>query len=711
MTSLSLRIAILLFLSSACIAAPTNLSMIMDEYTSNQEITIALDADNATMCQLSNNGSEYENTSSSFPVDQSWELTSGDGAKIIYFRCTDGENWTTPVTGEIILDTTSPVADTFDPEDETVSDTTPAISAHLSDPNESSGIDESSIEMFVDGDLVEHEFSSGEVSYTGSSEMDCGSHDVSLEFSDVVGNNASFSWDFMISTGISFNDESPGDGSFLTDERPDISIEIDDEGAGVDEDTLELVVDGTDVTEDAEFSDDEITYSPEEDLDEGNITVELELSDTAGERTDFTWSFIIDSSNPSISSPLPESGSTVSAISQISVFLDDDISGIDSSTIEMEIDGNDVTEDVDFDDGHLVFEYVDGMTEDSYEVDVYVEDKAGNDESYYWSFTLDMPEPSLSSKVPEPDSVISDSRPGISAKITSSAGMTIDQSSIRMHIDGDEVIPDKKDRIISYTPGNDLEDGEHTVHVMVAYEEGGDCDVEWDFTIDTTPPESVTDLAVSLEENKSRLTWAGPSDAKGYELYVSETEPESLSDMFSTGTTPTANYSHDGDKRYYFAVVAYDDSGNEAEPAYGQNCGDYEDGWSDFECCWDHQCEGECDRKSNACIPLEEESNLSKSDAADMIDEANAAISEAASDSRNVDNAKEKIQQAESAYNLGDYNQAHELALLAKELAEAAEPAVVKVEGKKPNPCCPSLLILPIIVFSFYMSKKASGGI
>jgi hypothetical protein len=718
--------------------APADVGISVDEeYTTDTSIMLNLNAsDNATWCQLSNDGSTFENVSDplSFPLSYSWTIEDDEGVNTVYFKCADdNESWSEVVSDDVILDSTDPEANNLSPADgSSTSITTPTISAFLNDPGDSdSGIDEDSIELTVDGDVVAHSFDSSppKIIFTPDYNLASGTHEVVLDFSDIAGNEVTTTWSFFISSGISLGDKTPASGVYLAVNRPEISIGIYEEGAGINESSINMSVDGVDVTDEIEFSDDAITYSPDDDLSEGNITVEVVVSDDAGETAEAEWSFYIDRSDPSITAPLPDSGSTISSITEISVFLEDSGSGINESTIVMEIDGIDVMSDVDYEaeDGKLLFDYVEGMNEGTHDVDVTVEDMSGNEASLFWSFTLAKSAPSVSSKTPEPDSEISDAMPRISAELSASEGLEIDESTIRLYLDRRDITSESTYDLTSgelyFEPSEALDDGEHTVRVKAAYAEGGETDVEWDFFIDATAPERATGLIVDLNGDETKLTWAksASDDVGGYKIYTTREAPESLSDMVSAGTVGanTTSYTHDGKRKYYFAVVAYDDLGNEAKPAYGQNCGDYSDGkWYELECCWDFQCGvgGVCDLEENLCtegsgeITDDSEDDVSKFEAERMIEDAEQVILDAALSGTDVQEVGSKMDQAESAFNMGNYDQAYELALQAKEMAQSAAPAeeeaeVEETDGKKENPCCPSLLILPLIGLAAFFRR------
>ncbi|MDI6892154.1 MAG: S8 family serine peptidase [Actinomycetota bacterium] len=97
-------------------------------------------------------------------------------------------------------DVTPPTISSLTPADGSVVNTgTPTISAIVTD---TSGIDEASIAMAVDGTAVAHTYDSltGEVSYVPTTALAEGLHAVTLAVADTEGNSTSTSWSFTVDT-------------------------------------------------------------------------------------------------------------------------------------------------------------------------------------------------------------------------------------------------------------------------------------------------------------------------------------------------------------------------------------------------------------------------------------------------------------------------------------------------------------------------------
>jgi len=715
---------VLISMMLSSFAAPTGLSIEInsgDDYTNDTSVELDLSATGAVNCSLSNNAGFSPNTTyaySSLPT--SWDLDSGDGSKTIYFICVDSSgDLSSSVNDDISLDETAPDISSVSPTSSSVTDTTPEISADISDGG--SGVDEDSIVLIVDGDDVtdDADYSSGELTYTPSSDLDYGSHDVEIDVADELGNAATtYTWSFSIaSEGVGFEDEEPADGTWISEDRPDIVITLEDTGSGIDQDSLTFEFDGDDVTDDAEYSSSsgEYLYEPPS-LDDGNYTVEVCAEDDVGEETCFEWSFGIDTTDPEIKLLTPEDDDIVTSVSRISARLEDDDSGIDEDTIRMYLNDVSVTSSVDYDedDGDIEFEPSVTLTGGTYVVEVWVEDNAGNEANVEWSFIIPSTAPDFDEETPEPDSTISELRPEISVEIDDPGTSGIDDDSLKMYLDGGLVDADWHSGVLSYTPESDLDAGEHTVKVIADNNDRERSQTEWDFTIDASAPDAPTNFKAEKTSGGTKLTWTASANAEGYELYSSTTKLTTIS-----GRNPIAEL--DGELSYadtesgkrYYALVSVNELGNPSSPVFASLCAEYKSGkWTDYECCLDTDCdEGYvCDMSVHECEQAEEE--VTEDDAQDAIDYAEALI-EAKENSSDLTDAENYLNSAKNSFNAGNYEEARRLANLARESALSApsltggdEETIEEDSGKKPLPCCPSFILLAGLISLALMANK-----
>jgi len=697
------------------------------DYVGDTTVDLTLDSDGGSPenCSLSNDGSDWSSEFSFTTSYSDWDLTAyggdgDDGSKTVYFRCADADDNGTIAqdNDDTTLDTTGPEISSESPTSSSVNDSTPEISADISDDD--SGVDEDSIVLTLDGDDVsgDADYSSGEVTYTSSSDLDFGSHDVELSVADELGNTANESWSFtIVSEGVGFEDPEPENNTWIMDDRPEITITLEDTGSGIDEDSLTFEFDGDDVTDDADYSSSsgEFSYEPSS-LDDDNYTVQVCAEDDLGEETCFEWGFGVDTTDPEISLLTPGDDDIVTSVSRITARLDDDDSGIDEDSIMMYLNDVSVTSSLEYDedDGDVEFEPAVTLTGGEYEVEIWVDDNAGNQANVEWSFVIPSTAPEFDDEKPEKDSTIGEARPEISIEIDDPGTSGIDDDSLKMYLDGDLVDADWSSGVLSYTPDSDLGEGEHTVKVIADNEDRERSQFEWDFSVDLTAPDSPTNFKAEKTSSGTKLTWTAADDVDGYELYSSTTKLTTVSGrnpLEELDDDETSYTDTESGKRYYALVSVEDDK--KSSPLFASLCAEYKSGkWTDYECCLDTDCdEGyTCNMETNECEQEEEE--VTEDDAEDAIEYAEALI-EAKENSSDLTNAENYLNSAKNSFNAGNYAEAERLANLARDsalsapaLEDSEDETIEEDSGKKKLPCCPSFVLLAILLFSALVARK-----
>jgi hypothetical protein len=132
---------------------------------------------------------------------------------------------------------------------------------------------------------------------------------------------------------------------------------------------------------------------------------------------------------------------------------------------------------------------------DSVLVRVWAFDLAGNSGSDTSDpFTIDSTSPTISDLTPEPGSYVNNTTPTISA-VLSNGLSGINPNSITIEVDGADVTDyavwewiEEPYGTLTYTPTEDLGEGEHTVYVYVEDDAGNSADATWSFTVDTIAP-------------------------------------------------------------------------------------------------------------------------------------------------------------------------------------------------------------------------------
>lgn len=712
-------------LVSLVFAAPQNLDISIndgDDYTDSVSVTLTISADNPAnlSCRFSNDDSSYTSWES-FVASKSWDLESGDGSKTVWVECNDSsDNQTDKASDGITLDTEAPDFSDLTPSDgSTTSDATPDIEVDIDDST--SGVNESSIQLVVDGDdeTSNSDFTGGTLSYTPSSDLDVGLHTVEVTASDNAGNPDSTSWEFNVSSqGVEITSVDPAEDEYTTDDEPTIRVEVDDHGYGIDYDRSYMLIDGSNVSNESgySFSSDEMRYNPPDEMDEGIYNIDVYIYDSFGEETHKEWSFTIDYTEPVIDLFVPEDGSTVAGVTLISASFEDDVSGIDEGTFKAWLDSISITggSDIDYDDGEFEFEPDSYMSAGTYIVEAEVRDNAGNKERVSWSFTIASTAPIISDKSPDPDSTITSTQPEISCVITDSGTSGIKSSSIRIYFDSSDVtagaVYSPSSGELTYIPPFALDDGEHTVRVVASDNRNNEADVDWDFTVDTTAPNSPGSFTAGPDQDGVLLTWSlsTSDDVEKYVIYGSRYPFYSIDGMDSLALADDdeTEYTDAGvEEHYYYALVAEDEAGHQSEPVFAGSCSGYSDGsWDDYECCWDSDCESgqTCDNATNKCTGGQPEAG-DEQEASREIDDAEDEIGDALAAGKNVTEAENLLSQAKSAYNAGNYEQAKQLAGLAISAArDAPEGDAEELPEEGRLPCCPAaiLLLVPLAYLS-----------
>lgn len=100
-------------------------------------------------------------------------------------------------------------------------------------------------------------------------------------------------WSFRTMTPPTFGSFAPVDDIVAGETRPEVRTTFSDVGAGIDPDSLRIIVDGTDVTTAAQWTSDAVSWRPGTDLAEGLHTVRVVVGDLAGHVSTADWSFLI----------------------------------------------------------------------------------------------------------------------------------------------------------------------------------------------------------------------------------------------------------------------------------------------------------------------------------------------------------------------------------------------------------------------------------
>ncbi|MFQ5909524.1 MAG: hypothetical protein ACE5IJ_02245, partial [Thermoplasmata archaeon] len=384
-------------------------------------------------------------------------------------------------------------------------DTTPAIGADYSDP---SGIDTASVMLEVDGIDVTAwaAVTPIDVSYTPTTPLSEGAHNVRLEVADGSSNQntAVWTWWFVVdTTPPTITNLGPPDQSTIGDAIPATGASYIDD-SGIDIASVILEVDSVDVSAFAIVTANQITYTPPGPLSEGTHDVYLEVKDQATPQNSatMTWWFVVDTLPPTISNSQPAHQSTVGVTMPTIGASFSDPSGIDVVTLILIVDSIDVTSIAMVELDNIVYTPTLPLSDGVHNVMLVVKDNSApqNVATENWWFTVDttifdLTPPAITNPQPADQSTISDSTPAVGAKYSDDSG--IDTTSVVLKVDSVDVssLATITASDIVYAPAGPLSEGTHTVHLEVedASANRNRAAETWQFMVDTSPP-TVTDL-------------------------------------------------------------------------------------------------------------------------------------------------------------------------------------------------------------------------
>ena len=177
----------------------------------------------------------------------------------------------------------------------------PMISATYTD--NLSGVDAGTVELTVNGSAVDADATDTGVTYQPDSDLDTGTHTVSLTVSDALGNEASATWEFTIeTTPPSITGVSPVDGARVGKNvaaRTDVVVSAyySDSQSGVDVDSVEIQVnaDGVEVAGEVQSQTESgIAWKASSVLRAGMYRATVTLADNLGNSTTHTWLFMVE---------------------------------------------------------------------------------------------------------------------------------------------------------------------------------------------------------------------------------------------------------------------------------------------------------------------------------------------------------------------------------------------------------------------------------
>lgn len=423
----------------------------------------------------------------------------------------------------------------------------PTISASYADHAGGSGVDLKTVLLKLDGVDVSAQAvkTAAGINYRPAQALAQGAHTADLSLADIAGNPAAASWTFTVdSLGPAIANAQPANGATLpADAVPAIGAQFEDAGAGIDPATLQLQVDGQNVTPQAQVTATGISFIPTQALPEGEHTARLALADRLGSPSVLVWTFKT-ATPPLITAQRPidillGGGS----LPTIGASFSDVGAGIDGSKARLQLNGADVTAQATITAAGIAYTVPAALTDGTYTVDLAIADKAGNQAASRWSFGVVTP-PTIGALAPKDLTLPPDSMPVVSAQFSDALG-AIDVASIKLLLDGEDVTARSQVSVsgISYTPAAALAAGVHTVYLEVANKSNAVAQAVWGFEVDspTTYQVTITGPADNTTSPQARIAvTASASSDKTYPTGLTVNGNDMLAD--STGGSAGFNF-------------------------------------------------------------------------------------------------------------------------------------------------------------------------
>lgn len=448
-----------------------------DDGIDTSKTILQLDGQTVTGAQVSNAAISYT------PVSD-----LAQGQHLVVVTAIDIHGAASTVNWRFDVDTVGPSITAPQPKDANVSSAVVNVTAQLADLG--SGINVNGIQVLLDGQDVSAQTTktTSSLSYRPAV-LASGSHTVVVKASDMVGNLTQSTWSFTVDgQGPLITFSSPANNAILAaDALPTITAQYVDALEGVEISSVQLELDGVDITVAASKTASGLTFAPLLALTEGVHTVKLSVKDRAGNASSRTLNFKT-ATAPVIGDVSPVNGTIFPTGSGVIVMakLSDVGSGIDTTATRLIVDSLDVTSSASVNDGAISYSNTNIYAVGPHQVELFVADKAGNQTTTRWTFDIDQPATTVfSNLIPSAAILPSGSLPTMSAAFSDSTG--INPASVRLFVDEVDVTSQATvtSTGVAFVPTSAMAAGRHMVYLRVTNGQGRIASTIWSFEIDT----------------------------------------------------------------------------------------------------------------------------------------------------------------------------------------------------------------------------------
>jgi Glucodextranase, domain B/Bacterial Ig-like domain len=404
------------------------------------KVQILVDGVNVTeQATKSATGISYQNPS---------RWTAGNHAVIL--RVADMAGNTAESSWTFGVDAQAPVVSNLQPANaaELGADALPIISASFSDSG--IGIDISKAKLLLDGlDVTaQAQISTAGISYRSTAALKEGLHTIKLTVADRNGNDADTQWTFITKTPPEITAVAPKDVLLGAAAQIAITAQYNDIGAGIDANKVKLLLDGVDVTANAQITESGLSFAPSAPLPQGQHIVQLTVTDKAGNSAATSWRFTVDTGLPTISNETPKGTLINTGTPTIGANFQETgdsaiASGIDASKVKLLVNDVDVTAQSQINatstPGQISYTPSSALSSGAQTVKLSVGDKAGNTVESQWSFMVDSQGPALVITSPAANAVWpADALINIQANFND-GGSGVELSSFLVELDGQNI--------------------------------------------------------------------------------------------------------------------------------------------------------------------------------------------------------------------------------------------------------------------------------
>lgn len=442
-----------------------------------------------------------------------------DGAHTITAQIANQVGNTGQTSSSILIDTIKPQITILAPVG-AVKTLSPSASAQYSDSG--SGIDPTSVHVFIDGTDVTTSFAVGGGDAAGVlAGLVEGTHQFRVTVADKAGNVADVSTSFLVDvTPPQASFASPANNSFINTPQPSVALNYSDALSGVDPTSIHIFIQPlngqeTEITSLFTVGAGQASGTISTALADGTYHLRAQVADKAGNVANVDSAFALDTVAPTYIIQTPAANAFLNtATPAFVVTYQDDSSGVDPAKFVLRVDGVDRTNRLTANDTGAsgTLEAGDALADGTHEVDVTVVDRAGNQAAVVpQSFLVDTTPPTIVFTTPTGVVYTNNNQPPIAVNF-SDTGSGIDVTTFHLTIDGIDHTAEFAVTATGATgsPAAALPDGLHTIVATISDLAGNSSAATAPFTVDTVPPQiTITQPANGLFTNAASLIVSG----------------------------------------------------------------------------------------------------------------------------------------------------------------------------------------------------------